>query len=247
MTRWWADAAGFPAVTAGRFLPDQPPRSGVRNSGRRVRGKAGEPLPGQERVAVFVAPDGLESLVLDQVGFAAEAELFQQVGRRAVPRVQAGEDAVQSQVPETQIDYAGRGFAPIALAREGRVDDVAELGLQRLLAGELEQHFADQLPVRLPLHGEVEAVLLFHHPRHYGFLELFPHFLLVGRIAIEETIDVGPRMKGRIGLKVRRREAAQGQAPRLPWKERTQELGLLQADHWPRQRRSISSKLVFIT
>ena len=87
----------------------------------------GRPLVSEDGEFQLVAPTAFESFVLHQVRFESHPEPGGQSGRGTVAGVDPGVDPVESEFVEGQMQQSMDRVGVIAVAGEGRMEDVADL------------------------------------------------------------------------------------------------------------------------
>jgi hypothetical protein len=130
------------------------------------------PLLFQNREVKLVAPPALKPLVLDEVRLLPHPEPGCQTSRTVIFGIDPGHHAVKAEVVERQMQYPVRGFGRVALAREGRIEDVADLPAAVLSRMPHQDDVAYQLARFIEFHPESQCLsfgfegLAGPHPMH---------------------------------------------------------------------------------
>src|SRR5829696_9854309 len=104
-----------------------------------------QPLTFQQAEVQFITPLALEPLVLHQMRLLTHAEPSRHSNRGHVASIDAGNDAVQGHVIESQVEDGMCRLGGISLTSEGWVEDIAQLTAAVLCAEPAQHHVADDL------------------------------------------------------------------------------------------------------
>ena len=85
------------------------------------------PLVFQNREVKLVAPPALKPLVLHEVRLLSHPEPGCKTSRTVIVGINPGHDAVQAEIVERKMQDPVRGLGRVPLAREGRIEDIADL------------------------------------------------------------------------------------------------------------------------
>src|SRR5579862_6114549 len=85
------------------------------------------PLLFQNREVKLVAPPALKPLVLHEVCLLPHPEPGCKASRTVIVGINPGHDAVKSEIVERKMQDPVRGLGRVPLAREGRIEDIADL------------------------------------------------------------------------------------------------------------------------
>src|SRR5215217_3145416 len=104
-----------------------------------------QPVTFQQAEVQFITPLALEPLVLHQMRLLTHAEPCRHSSRGHVASIDAGDDAVQGHVVESQVEDGVCRLRGISLTSEGWVEDVAQLTTAVFGAEPAQHHVADEL------------------------------------------------------------------------------------------------------
>jgi len=154
------------------------------------------PLFFQHREVKLVAPPALEPLVLYEVRLLPHPEPRYKTSRTVIVGINPGHDAVKAEIVERKMQNPVRSLGRVPLAREGRVEDIADLPAAMLKRMPHQDDVAYQLTRCTEFDTESECLSLGFeglagpHPMHaiadsggvHGFKRDVPTYLRKGSV-----------------------------------------------------------------
>ena len=105
----------------------------------------GPPFFFQDGEIQLVAPPALEPLVFHEVRLLPHAEPGRETSRTVIVGINPGHDAVKAEIVESEMQDAVGGLRGVPLAREGGIEDIADLPATMLSRMPHQDYVAYQL------------------------------------------------------------------------------------------------------
>ena len=146
------------------------------------------------------------------MGLFAHLQPLYNADRALVLCIQSRENPVIAQVRKAEIDHGTHRFRGVTFAPISRVEDITDLRLQRLRAGDLQKNFTEERDIVAARYRQPQNIAVLAERGREDGIELRPQRIAAWRVCIEKPIDLRTAVIIGIGAEIGRYETAKNKA-----------------------------------